>query len=179
MVVGYATKCTFTECYNKGKVAANVKSGLVEVGGIAGDIYNIRNCYNTGKVSTTAKTRSYIGGVAGRQEAFSKRKKKGKALEAAICNYNTGKVTAGKKVVKGSIFGHYEVAGITAQAMVYNNYYKSGKAYGSTNLSWKPFLAKATKVSSMKAKKCRKLSSKYWVYSSKYKRMVLKNNKEK
>lgn len=97
-----------------------------------------KRCYNTGKVSTTAKTRSYIGGVAGRQEAFSKRK--GKVLKAAICNYNTGKVTAGKKVVKGSIFGHYEVAGITAQAMVYNNYYKSGKAYGSTNLSWKPFL---------------------------------------
>lgn len=168
---------SITECYNKGKVAANVKSGLVEVGGVAADIYNIRNCYNTGKVSTTAKTRSYIGGVAGRQEAYSKRK--GTALEAAICNYNTGKVKAGKKVVKGSIFGHYEVAGITAQAMVYNNYYKSGKAYGSTNLSWKPFLAKATKVSSMKAKKCRKLSSKYWVYSSKYKRMVLKNTKEK
>ncbi len=177
--IGGMDVASITECYNKGKVAANVKSGLVEVGGIAGDIYNIRNCYNTGKVSTTAKTRSYIGGVAGRQEAFSKRKGKGKVLEAAICNYNTGKVTAGKKVVKGSVFGHYEVAGITAQAMVYNNYYKSGKAYGSTNLSWKPFLAKATKVSSMKAKKCRKLSSKYWVYSSKYKRMVLKNNKEK
>ena len=175
--IGGMDVASITECYNKGKVAANVKSGFVEVGGIAGDIYNIRNCYNTGKVSTTAKTRSYIGGVAGRQEAFSKGK--GKVLEAAICNYNTGKVTAGKKVVKGSIFGHYEVAGITAQAMVYNNYYKSGKAYGSTNLSWKPFLAKATKVSSMKAKKCRKLSSKYWVYSSKYKRMVLKNNKEK
>lgn len=177
--IGGMDVASITECYNKGKVVANVKSGLVEVGGIAGDIYNIRNCYNTGKVSTTAKTRSYIGGVAGRQEAFSKRKGKGKVLEAAICNYNTGKVTAGKKVVKGSVFGHYEVAGITAQAMVYNNYYKSGKAYGSTNLSWKPFLAKATKVSSMKAKKCRKLSSKYWVYSSKYKRMVLKNNKEK
>lgn len=93
---------SITECYNKGKVAANVKSGLVEVGGVAADIYNIRNCYNTGKVSTTAKTRSYIGGVAGRQEAYSKRK--GTALEAAICNYNTGKVKAGKKSSKRFYF---------------------------------------------------------------------------
>ena len=63
---------------------------------------------------------------------------------------------------------------------IYNNYYKtSGKAYGAADFTWKPWLAKATKVSSITAKNCPKLSSKYWTYSGKYKRLILKNNKEK
>lgn len=33
-------------------------------------------------------------------------------------------------------------------------------------------------VSSITSAKCPKLSSKYWVYSSKVKRLILKNNKE-
>lgn len=63
---------------------------------------------------------------------------------------------------------------------IYDNYYTgSGKAYGWGFVTWHKWVAKASKVSSIKAASCPKLSSKYWTYSSKYGRMILKNNKEK
>lgn len=173
--IGGLNVASITESYNTGKIAANVKSGEVKVGGIAADICNVRNCYNIGSVSTKTNAVSYIGGIAGWQEAYAR----GKAKEATACNYNIGTVKGGKKVVKGAIIGRYEVLGIIDKAAVYDNYYKSGKAYGQTNISWKAYLAKAVKVSSIKTKSCPKLSSKYWVYSSKHKRLILKNNKEK
>lgn len=173
--IGGLNVASITESYNTGKIAANVKTGGVKVGGIAADICNVRNCYNTGSVSTKTNAVSYIGGIAGWQEAYAR----GREKEAAACNYNIGIVKGGKKVVKGAIIGRYEVAGIVGKAAVYDNYYKSGKAYGEAGISWKPYLAKAVKVSSIKTKSCPKLSSKYWVYSSKHKRLILKNNKEK
>lgn len=164
-----------TESYNTGKVTANVSSGNVMAGGVVASVVNVRNCYNTGKISASASARGYIGGIAGEQSSPAK----GKSSDAAACNYNTATVKAGSKISKGSILGRYEIAGIYAKAAVYDNYYKSGKPYGSMNITWKPFFAKAVKTSSMKPNKCKKLSSKYWVYSSKHKRMVLKKNKEK
>ena len=164
-----------TESYNTGKVTANVSSGNVMVGGVVASVVNVRNCYNTGKISASASARGYIGGIAGEQSSPAK----GKSSDAAACNYNTATVKEGSKISKGSILGRYEISGIYAKAAVYDNYYKSGKPYGSMNITWKPFFAKAVKTSSMKPNKCKKLSSKYWVYSSKHKRMVLKKNKEK
>lgn len=174
------TDTRIMRCYNTGAVqisgVAGGKTGIESgAGGIAADICNVRNCYNTGSVSTKTNAVSYIGGIAGWQEAYAR----GREKEAAACNYNIGTVKGGKKVVKGAIIGRYEVAGISGKAAVYDNYYKSGKAYGEAGISWKPYLAKAVKVSSIKTKSCPKLSSKYWVYSSKHKRLVLKNNKEK
>ena len=61
---------------------------------------------------------------------------------------------------------------------IYNNYYTTGKAYGTSDVTWKDWKALAKKVSSIKKSTCPKLSSKYWTYSSKYKRLILKNNKE-
>ena len=52
---------------------------------------------------------------------------------------------------------------------IYNNYYTgSGTGY-ECDLQQAPhkYVAKASKVSSIKAKNCPKLSSKYWTYSSK------------
>lgn len=89
--------------------------------------------------------------------------------------YNTGKIS----ISNNSNDVGTVAAGIVGKAAVYDKYYKSGKAYGEAGISWKPYLAKAVKVSSIKTKSCPKLSSKYWVYSSKHKRLVLKNNKEK
>ena len=175
--IGGLEVLSITESYNTGKITANVSSGQLEVGGISAFVRNVRNCYNTAKVSASAGASGYLGGIAGFQDSLSRGKKGSK--DAAACNYNTGAVKAGKKVSKGSILGRYEILGIPDKAAVYDNYYKSGKPYGSKNITWKPFFAKAVKTSSMKAGKCSKLSSKYWVYSSKHKRMILKNNKEK
>ena len=50
---------------------------------------------------------------------------------------------------------------------------------GGASDTWKPWLAKATRVSSVTAGSCLKLSYGHWTYSSRYGRMILKNNKEK
>ncbi len=175
--IGGLDVLSITESYNTGKVTANVSSGQLEVGGISAFVRNVRNCYNTAKVSASAGASGHIGGIAGFQDSLPKGKKGSK--DAAACNYNIGTVKAGKKASKGSIIGRYEILGIPDKAAVYDNYYKSGKPYGTKNITWEPYFAKAIKTSSMTAGKCSKLSSKYWVYSSKHKRMILKNNKEK
>ena len=54
----------------------------------------------------------------------------------------------------------------------------TGKKSGSESTSWKPYQSKAKKVSSITFGNCSKLSSKYWTYSNKHKRLILKNNKE-
>lgn len=71
--------------------------------------------------------------------------------------------------------GYSYLDGVT----VYDNYYTgSGKKSGSESTSWKPYQSKAKKVSSITFGNCSKLSSKYWTYSNKHKRLILKNNKE-
>lgn len=117
-----------------------------------------------------------VGGVAG------------DILGAASNCYNTaaislnrgfcaGKVTGGgdSKAKSASIAGLYEVP--YNRNTVKNTYYTSGR--GIVNASYvKSQQAKPKKVSSITAKNCPGLSSRYWTYSSKYRRMVLKNNKE-
>lgn len=157
------------QSYNKGKISVN-SNVTAYVGGLAGYCADMRNCYNTGAV--THKGKGYAGGLAGEANVL------GGYIKS---NYSTGKVTGtSKKLFKGQLIGYYGGGYDVMKRNIYDNYYKtSGKAYGGANFTWKPWLAKATKVSAITAKSCPKLSSKYWTYSSKYKRMILKNNKEK
>ncbi len=172
-VAGLAGECSkATQCFNKGAVKATVKSGFARTGGICGTAYAITNNYNTAKIYL--KGDGYIGGLAGTADLFSK--------NSGNYNYNTGKITvSGKAKTKkfyGSVFGDH--AGNAYAYTAKYNYYKKGtssRAYGHSEITNK-YKAKATKVSSISKKKCPKLSKKYWKYSSKAKRMVLKNNKE-
>ena len=163
-----------TQSYNKGTVSVNVKSGGdAAVGGLAGQATaNVQNCYNTGAVSLSAKKLSYVGGLAGSASVFD---------QYIRYNYSTGKVTgSSRKVFKGQVLGYYTGSYDAQKRNVYDNYYTgSGKAYGGQDFTWKPYMGTAKKVSAITAGNCSKLASKLWTYSSKQKRMILKNNKEK
>ena len=174
-LVGYCagTKNVTSQNYNKGKVSAALtsSSGLCTAGGIA-SIFNgpVNNNYNVGTVSVSGNGR--VGGLAGYIGIAASGK-------TASCNYNGGKVSTSKGT-KGSLFGYYTGADVNAKRNIYNNYYKGSlKPYGASDITWHKWTAKATKVSSFTKKKCPKLSSKYWKYSGKYKRLILKNNAEK
>ncbi|MGN0659082.1 MAG: ZmpA/ZmpB/ZmpC family metallo-endopeptidase-related protein [Emergencia sp.] len=156
-----------TECYNKGKVTVSLTEGSMNAGGVAGDILGAAsNCYNTGAISLN---KGYcVGGVFGYLDAG------GKTVSGL---YNKGKVTGGgdSKIRAAAIAGLYEVP--YSKNTVKNTYYTSGK--GIVNASYvKSQQAKPKKVSSITFKNCPGLSSKYWTYSSKFKRLILKNNKE-
>ena len=151
-----------SQCYNKGSIIATHTGDRVDVGGISGSISNISNSYNVGKV--VLKGHGQVGGIAG------------EAIGKATCNYATGKVSGTAKPAKGTIFGYNTNDHV--KHTIYNNYYTTGKAYGTSDVTWKDWKALAKKVSSIKKSTCPKLSSKYWTYSSKYKRLILKNNKE-
>ena len=159
-ISGVGAGGSMTECYNTGKIIVNTKDGVSYVGGVTQYGTKLKNCYNAGTVSLTGK--GYAGGVAGN-------------LSAGSCNYNVGKVTAkGKNAYAGEIAGY-----VTMESSVDNNYYTgSGKKSGGECTSWVPYQSKAKKVSSITFANCPKLSSKYWTYSGKHKRLVLKNNKE-
>lgn len=159
--------------YNKGKVSVSLTGtgGSCTAGGLA-SIFNgpVNNNYNVGTVSVSGNGR--IGGLAGYIAIAASGK-------TASCNYNGGKVSTSKGT-KGSLFGYYTGADVNAKRNIYNNYYKGSlKPYGASDITWHKWTAKATKVSSFTKKKCPKLSSKYWKYSGKYKRLILKNNAEK
>lgn len=172
-VAGLAGECSkATQCFNKGTIKATVSSGFGRVGGVGGLVYEINNSYNAAKVYL--KGDGYVGGLAGDADIT---KSKG-----AYYNYNSGKVTASgkskKKKFYGSIFGSH--SGLSNKYTAKYNYYKKGtssRAYGHITVTNK-YKAKATKVSSLKKSKCKKLSSKYWKYNKKVKRMVLKYNAE-
>ena len=138
--------------------------------GVSGAVVDMRNCYNTGSVTVTGV--AFVGGISGYADPWDNK---------VINNYNTGKVKASTKgTFKGQVIGGYEGAEMVKKRNIYDNYYTgSGKAYGWGFVTWHKWVAKASKVSSIKAANCPKLSSKYWTYSSKYGRMILKNNKEK
>lgn len=160
-----------SQSYNKAAVSAKISSGKdgVNVGGLCGNACDIRNSYNTGAVTLSGN--GYAGGLAGYAKPWDER---------IINNYTTGKIKASSGGVKGQVIGYYEGAEVTQVRNIYNNYYtKSGKAYGASFVTWKEWTAKAKKVSTVNSSNCPKLSSKYWKYSSKYGRMILKNNKEK
>lgn len=156
--------------YNKGAVKASTTGQKkVYVGGITGRVVDLRNSYNVGSVSL--KGPGYVGGLSGEATPWG---------EKVICNYSKTKVKGSKGAVKGQLIGYYGGAEVKGKRNIYNNYYtSSGKAYGETYISWKAWVAKSNKVSSITKSKCSKLGSKYWTYSKKYKRLVLKNNKEK
>ena len=163
-----------SQSYNKGAVTVKMssvkKTEENKIGGVCGDTVDMRNCYNTGSVTVTGK--AFVGGISGYAHPWG---------EKVVNNYNTGKVKASTKgTFKGQVIGGYEGAEMVQKRNIYDNYYTgSGKAYGWGFVTWKDWVAKASKVSSIKAANCPKLSSKYWTYSSKYGRMILKNNKEK
>ena len=141
----------------------------VVAGGLAGTAVDMRNSYNTGSVTLSGG--GYVGGLAGNAGGFDHR---------ITNNYSTGTVKGSKGATKGQLIGIYSEGDDKASNKIYNNYYtKSGKAYGFGSVAKKSWAAKSQKVASIKAGNCPKLSSKYWTYSSKYGRMILKNNKEK
>ena len=159
-VAGVGFAASMSECYNTGKITVNTKNGFTNVGGVSYCGTKIKNCYNTGTVSLTGK--GYAGGVVGE-------------FSDGSCNYNVGKVTAkGKYALAGEIAGY-----VSGENTVSDNYYTgSGKKSGREYTSWVPYQSKAKKVSSITSANCPKLSSKYGTYSSKHKRLILKNNKE-
>lgn len=163
-----------SQSYNKGAVTVKMssvkKTEENKIGGVCGDTVDMRNCYNTGSVTVTGK--AFVGGISGYAHPWG---------EKVVNNYNTGKVKVSTKgTFKGQIIGGYEGAEMVQKRNIYDNYYTgSGKAYGWGFVTWHKWVAKASKVSSIKAANCPKLSSKYWTYSSKYGRLILKNNKEK
>ena len=159
-IAGVGFGSLMSECYNTGKITVNTKNGFTNVGGVSYCGTKIKNCYNTGTVSLTVK--GYAGGVVGE-------------FSDGSCNYNVGKVTAkGKYALAGEIAGY-----VSGENTVSDNYYTgSGKKSGREYTSWVPYQSKAKKVSSITSANCPKLSSKYWTYSSKHKRLILKNNKE-
>ena len=163
-----------SQSYNKGAVTVKLsdarKAEENKIGGVSGAVVDMRNCYNTGSVTVTGV--AFVGGISGYADPWDNK---------VVNNYNTGKVKASTKgTFKGQVIGGYEGAEIVQKRNIYDNYYTgSGKAYGWGFVTWHKWVAKASKVSSIKAANCPKLSTKYWTYSSKYGRMILKNNKEK
>lgn len=159
------------QSYNKGTISANGKFNA-SIGGVAGWTADMRNCYNTGSIIHKGSS-GFAGGLAGESDVL------GGYIKS---NYTTGKVSGntGKQLFKGQVIGENSGGWDVRKRNTYDNYYKtSGKAYGHVTFTWKPWLPTAKKVSSISAKSCPKLSSKIWTYSSKYKRLILKNNKEK
>lgn len=164
------------ECYNTGKVnvtaSKNVGKNMGQVGGVAGDVAIMSECYNTGRIS--ANVNCQIGGVAGISNATEN--------WTVIHCYNTGKVTAKKGCYYvGGVLGSYDNARVNyiGKYFVYDNYSTTSPVYGSSMITWKPYRARGKKVSSIIKKNCPKLSGKYWIYSKKHKRLILKNCKEK
>lgn len=165
------------QCYNTGNVTVSFSDGNranCSIGGIAGHLARITNSYNTGNVTMKNKgkhTRIQTGGIAGIVADY---------YGDITCNYSTGKCTSNQRW-NGQLFGYwYGYGALSNKRYLYNNYYKgSGKAYGPGDTSWGPYQPTAKKVSSITSGSCPKLSSKYWTYSSKHRRLILKNNKEK
>ena len=171
-VSGTARK--ISQSYNKGSVTVKIPSAKSaeqnEVGGVCGLVTDMRNCYNTGSVTATGAV--YAGGISGYANPWD---------DKVVCNYSTGRIKASTKgSYKGQLIGGYNGTEVVQKRNIYNNYYTgSGGGYAPAYSTQHKYVAKASKVSSITAGKCPKLSSKYWTYSGKYKRLILKNNKEK
>lgn len=95
-------------------------------------------------------------------------------------NYNVGKITGPKKSGVRSLVAGYcgSLLLMESKHAVFDNYSTgSGELYGLKPSSkyLKPLGKKASRITKAN---CPKLSSKYWVYSPKVKRLVLKNNNE-
>ena len=96
--------------------------------------------------------------------------------------YNTGKVTVKKGCdYLGGVLGSYENSRVSSigKYCVYDNYSTISPIYGDSPITWKLYRGRGKKVSSITTRNCPKLSGKYWAYSKKHKRLILKNIKEK
>lgn len=156
-------------------------SNLYSVGGIIGKIHTIfdnkiSNCYNTGSIRVDCDGPSqWVGGISGQYWTWG---------GYARCNYNVGKVSIKHKdktnKTKGSaLFGVVAEPRMAKKRLATDNYYtKPAVAYASCEGIIKKLMPTSKKVSRITKANCPKLSYKYWVYSSKVKRLVLKNNNE-
>lgn len=182
-VVGSIIGEGVTESYNKGAIKAslyNNQAGEGHIGGVAGyvslytKIGKFTNNYNAGALTVTCNggNRAGInaGGVAGCLQHYV----------PVTSLYNTGKMKFSGGMRHGELLGTYDGPFVVGKRLCYDNYYTGSTVpYGSGDTSWKPYQPTAKKVSSITSGNCPKLSSKYWTYSSKYKRLILKNNQEK
>ena len=154
-----------SQSYNSGKIFIDAAStpeflegaGIVAYSNGSSGCY-VKNSYNSGNVT-------YKGSV--------NKKSKDMICLAGITNctghkisycYNTGSINASKNVGTGAIVQSWHKVKKTG------NYYTKGTSnYRSSEIK---------KVSKISKSQCPKLSSKYWIYSSKKGRMILRNNKE-
>lgn len=159
---------TVQQCYNKGKVYVKTSSDWVQVGGLCAEGGALKNNYNAATV-TASSSKGNVGGLVG--EVYGQ----------TYYNYNSGKVSGTKGMYIGSVAGIVHSEMPPSPTDVKYNYFKSGtasKGYGMTEVTWHKSKPQVTKVSAISKAKCKKLSSTYWKYSKKAKRMVLKNNAE-
>ena len=177
-----------SQCYNKGKVSAKgtktaatcqvlVDEDDLEItggsfaGGISVIVRQMNNCYNVGSV--TLKGRGGAAGLACMVGVGSDK--------VSGCNYSIRTITAKNGDAAGLFYRVDTTAAVMyGKAIVRDSYYKGckeGYCYGPSPTN--KGVPRVTKISSVTGRSCPKLSSKYWTYSSKYKRLVLKNNKEK
>lgn len=181
-LVNKATKGGVYECYNTGSLSVTLlsgHSGVCLVGGIVTYGNRMHNCYNTGNLTINAKCpKKNLAVVAGGLQANAFVAELGKLYVTQ--NYSTGVVKKAKLDVphdyQALLVGNEENWMMDNKPFLSDNYYtKSGRTYASGFSSKNS----AKKVSSITFDSCPKLSSKYWVYSAKHKRLILKNNKEK
>lgn len=173
---------TVTQCYNKGKVSFKADKPH-SIGGVAaysvGHVVEVTNCYNTGTIYS--KTQGQVGGVVGYYDGGWKADDQ-KTEPRMKYNYNAGKITGYKKA---NAWGIGSVAGACGDCLmmmdkhaVYDNYSTGSFTLYGGGPSSKKLNPLGKKVSRITKANCPKLSSKYWVYSPKVKRLVLKNNNE-
>lgn len=192
----HKNKITVSKCWNTGNLSATAKddarvagicldttkmsqsynTGSIsgtngQVSGLSLKVGQMNNCYNAGKV--TMKGSGKAAGLSCYVGAFT---------EVSRCNYSVGTVTAKRAYSAAALF--YEVdtweAIMHGKPIVYDCYYKGckeGYCLGASPSN--KGMPRVTKISSVTSASCPKLSSKYWTYSSRHKRLILKNNKEK
>lgn len=170
------------ECYNTGNLSVTLfsgHSGVCMVGGIITYGNRMHNCYNTGNLTINAKCpKKNLAVIAGGLQGVAFVGETGKLYVTQ--NYSTGAVKKAKldrpHDFQALLVGNEENWMMDNKPFLSDNYYtKSGWTYASGFSSKNS----AKKVSSITFGSCPKLSSKYWVYSAKHKRLILKNNKEK
>ena len=134
-------------------------------------VRQMNNCYNVGSV--TLKGRGGAAGLACMVGVGSDK--------VSGCNYSIGTITAKNGDAAGLFYRVDTTAAVMyGKAIVRDSYYKGCKdGYCRGPSPTNKGVPRVTKISSVTSRSCPKLSSKYWTYSSKYKRLVLKNNKEK
>lgn len=156
-----------SESYNTGSISGSIG----RVSGLSLKVVQMNNCYNAGKV--TMKGSGKAAGLSCYVGAFD---------QVSRCNYSIGTITAKSAHSAAALF--YEIddweAIMHGKPIVYDCYYKGCKeGYCLGPSPSNKGVPRVTKISSVTSRSCPKLSSKYWVYSSKHKRLILKNNKEK